>query len=289
MRPFGSSWFDAKMRRLPSGCQDGAKLAPPSVVTCRRFDAVAVHHEELERRRTPERLLQQRADSRRAPCPAASGRPRNTICVPSGEKNGPPSGPGRFVSRFTSRPVGVHRVDLHVAVAHAGEHDEAVGRDRRLGVVAGRPRQRRRCRCRRGWRDRCRSSRRSARRSRARSRASAGTRRRRVRRRVEDRACRPGRRTQHVVRPVPVLTRRQVGAVDLHREDLVAAVRRRAWTGRSAGRRRTRNTPRRSRRREVSCRMFARCALRARAGRAPARLPDGRRARSGAATRRAAG
>ena len=34
----------------------------------------------------------------------AMARPRNTICFPSGENHGPPSGPARFVRRRTSEP-----------------------------------------------------------------------------------------------------------------------------------------------------------------------------------------
>jgi len=36
--------------------------------------------------------------------PGGKGRPRNAISFPSHEKKGPPSGPGRLVSRFTSEP-----------------------------------------------------------------------------------------------------------------------------------------------------------------------------------------
>ena len=34
LRSFGSLTFDAKISRLPSGCQDGAKFAAASFVTC---------------------------------------------------------------------------------------------------------------------------------------------------------------------------------------------------------------------------------------------------------------
>ena len=63
--------------------------------------AVAIHHEELERRRPPQSFLQQALVFVELG-PAPSMRPRNAICLPSHEKNGPPSGPGRSVSRLTS-------------------------------------------------------------------------------------------------------------------------------------------------------------------------------------------
>ena len=37
LRPSGLCRFDEKMMRSPSGCQYGAKLAPPKSVTCRRL------------------------------------------------------------------------------------------------------------------------------------------------------------------------------------------------------------------------------------------------------------
>ena len=59
------------------------------------------------------------------------------IFLPSGEKNGPPSYPGvRDPPRVLA--VGVHDVDLGIAVAERGEDDLlAVGRIAPLGVVAG--------------------------------------------------------------------------------------------------------------------------------------------------------
>jgi len=60
------------------------------------------------------------------------GRPRNTICLPSGENHGPPSGPGRF---------GVHRINFHIAIAHARKDDASIGTNRGFSVIAGRRRK----------------------------------------------------------------------------------------------------------------------------------------------------
>ena len=135
--------FDAKIRRLPSGCQDGAKLAPPSLVTCRRFEPsrfITKSSSDVGRHRpslsSAAILVELGAGAEH---PAAE---RHLLAVPREERAA--VGPGPVRQPLHVRSVGLHRVDLHVAVAHAREHDEAVGRDRRLGVVARRPRQRRR-------------------------------------------------------------------------------------------------------------------------------------------------
>ena len=121
-RPRGSWWFDAKMIRLPSGYQYGAKLAPLSEVTWRTFDAVAIHHVDLERRRPPEAALSAGAGSRRAPCRAAAGGRGRRSAIRQGRRTGRHPGLDD-ASDASPAAVRVHRVDLHVAVAHAREHD----------------------------------------------------------------------------------------------------------------------------------------------------------------------
>src|SRR5688572_17640379 len=118
-------------------------------------------------------------------------------------------------------PVRLHGIDLHVTVTHAREGDEPIGCNRRLGVVARGARQRG-----------------DARTIRARAvdvvavvdrpyvaageiRARGAARRRLVGRRVDDLAA-TGKEVAARGAPHPGADTLKVGAIDLHREDLVA-------------------------------------------------------------------
>ena len=125
-RPRGLCWFDEKMIFLPSGEKNGAKLAPPSEVTWPQAAAVGVHHEDLERGRPPEPVAKQR------PVVVELWTRRERAAAEDdlravGREERPAVGPDTVGQPLHVAAVGVHRVDLHVAVAHAGEDDPAVG------------------------------------------------------------------------------------------------------------------------------------------------------------------
>ena len=135
--------FDAKIKPLAVGMPGRREVGAAEFGHLPEVRAVAVHHEELERRRTPEPFLQQAAILVEL-CAGAeqAAAERDLLAVPREERSAVGPGPVRQPAHV--RAVGLHRIDLHVAVADAGEHDQAVRRDRGLGVVAGRARQLRR-------------------------------------------------------------------------------------------------------------------------------------------------
>ncbi len=122
------------MMRLPSGVKYGAKLAPRERGHLLQVPAVGVHDEDLERRRTPEAFTEQRL----VVVELWPGRQRTSAehdlrAIRREERTA--VGPRPVGQAPDVGSVAVHRVDLHVAVADAGEDDAPVTGDRGLGVV----------------------------------------------------------------------------------------------------------------------------------------------------------
>src|SRR5262249_13002812 len=96
--------------------------------------AVAVHDEDLEPRRPPATLLQEPEKVLELNPLGRAAAKHDLLAVRGEERASIRPRPAREPPHVAA--VAVHRVDLHVAVAYAGEDDAAVGADRRLGVIA---------------------------------------------------------------------------------------------------------------------------------------------------------